>query len=256
MIHPKAMVDSSAELAEDIQISAYAVIGPDVEIGPGCRIGHHATLSGPLKVGKNNRIFAHASLGEEPQDIHYQGEPTQLVIGDDNIIREYVSMNRGTLAADGTTRIGHKNFFMTSVHIGHDCWIGDHNIFTNSTALAGHVKVGDWCSLGGFTLVHQFTTIGSYAFTSMGAAVNLDIPPFVLASGNYAKSYGINKVGLQRKGFSKEKISAIQRAYKLLVRQRSNREAVLEQLQPLIEEHTEVQLFVDFIKNSTRGIIK
>lgn len=256
MIHPKAIIDSSASLAKDVVVGAYAVIGANVEIGSGSQIGHHVTLSGPLKIGMKNRIFAHASLGEEPQDISYRDEPTQLIIGDNNIIREYVSINRGTPKGGGVTRIGHENFFMTSVHIGHDCSVGNNNIFTNSTSLAGHVAVEDGCSLGGFTLVHQFTRIGCYAFTGMGSAVNLDIPPFVIASGNYAKSYGINKIGLQRRGFSEEKILAIQHAYKLLIRQRGNREAALEKLQDLMKQYSEVRLFVDFVKSSKRGVIK
>jgi UDP-N-acetylglucosamine acyltransferase len=239
-----------------VTIAPYADIGEQVEIGAGTSIGSHATIYGPTIIGSGNRIFQHAALGGEPQDVGYQEEATQLLIGDRNIIREYVSLNRGTLKGGGVTQLGNDNYLMAYTHIGHDCKIGNNNIFTNSTSLAGHVSVGDHCNFGGFSLLHQFIRIGSHAFTSMGAAINRDVPPFVIVSGNYARSYGINKIGLQRKGFSPELIEAINKSYKLLVRHRSERDAALKQLAPLAEQFSEVQLFIDFILSSQRGIVK
>ncbi len=256
MIHSTAIIDPGASVAEDVSVGAYAVIGPQVEIGGGSQIGDHATIYGPTTIGRDNQILQHTTLGGAPQDLHYKGEPTQLIIGNGNTIREYTSISRGSVGGGGVTRIGNGNFVMAYAHIGHDCQVGDENIITNSVSLAGHVQIGDQCNLGGFTLVHQFTRIGSHAFTSMGAAINRDVPPFVMVSGNYARSYGINKIGLQRKGFSAEVIDAITRAYKLLVRKRAAREEALNQLKPLIEQFDEVKLFVDFVQKSARGIVK
>ena len=256
MIHSTAIIDPGASVAEDVSVGAYAVIGPQVEIGGGSQIGDHATIYGPTTIGRDNQILQHTTLGGAPQDLHYKGEPTQLIIGNGNTIREYTSISRGSVGGGGVTRIGNGNFVMAYAHIGHDCQVGDENIITNSVSLAGHVQIGDQCNLGGFTLVHQFTRIGSHAFTSMGAAINRDVPPFVMVSGNYARSYGINKIGLQRKGFSAEVIDAITRAYKLLVRKRAAREEALDQLKPLIEQFDEVKLFVDFVQKSARGIVK
>lgn len=256
MIHPTAIVDSSAKIGDNVTIGAYSIVGADVEIGEGSVISPHVMINGPVTIGRENRIYQFASIGEEPQDVSYKGEPTRLIIGDRNRIREYASLNRGTPKGGGVTRIGNDNLLMSYVHIGHDSQVGDNNVFANSTSLAGHVEVGNQTILGGFTLVHQFTNIGSHAFTSMGAAVNRDVPPYVIVSGNYARSYGINKVGLKRKGFSAEAIAAIWKAYKLLVRQRYDREQSLLQLASLIEMHSEVKFFVDFILASKRGIVK
>lgn len=256
MIHPTAIIAPSAKIAEHVKIAPYADIGEHVEIGAGTSIGSHATIYGPTIIGEDNRIFQHSSLGDEPQDIGYQDEATQLVIGDRNIIREYASLNRGTAKGGGVTQLGDDNYLMAYVHVGHDCKIGNNNIFTNSVSLAGHVTVGDHCNLGGFSLLHQFIRVGSHAFSSMGAAINRDVPPFVMVSGNYARSYGINKVGLQREGFSPELIKAINKAYKLLVRRRGEHGAALKQLAPLAEQFSEVQLFIDFISSSQRGIVK
>lgn len=256
MIHPTAIIAPSAKIAENVKIAPYADIGQHVEIGAGTCIGSHTAIYGPTIIGEDNRIFQHCTLGGEPQDIGYQDEATQLVIGDRNTIREYVSLNRGTQKGGGVTHLGNDNYLMSYVHVGHDCKIGNNNILTNSTSLAGHVTLGDHCNLGGFSLLHQFIHVGSHAFTSMGSAINRDVPPFVIVSGSYARSYGINKVGLRRKGFSPELIKAINKAYKLLVRRRSKRDAALEQLAPLAEKYSEVQLFIDFILSSQRGIVK
>lgn len=256
MIHSTAIIDPTATLAEDVSIGAYAVIGSQVEIESGCHIGDHATVYGPTTIGRDNQILQHVTLGGAPQDLSYGGEPTRLIIGDRNTIREYCSINRGSVKGGGVTQVGNDNYIMSYAHIGHDCRVGNENVITNSVSLAGHVEIGDQCNLGGFSLVHQFTRIGSYAFTSMGAAINRDVPPFVIVSGNYARSYGINKIGLRRKGFSTDAIKAITRAYKLLVRNRVPRDEALRQLEPLARKFSEVQLFVDFIVNSTRGITR
>ena len=256
MIHSTAVIDPGANIAEDVSIGAYAVIGPEVDIASGSLVGDHATIYGPTSIGRDNQILQHTTLGGAPQDLGYRGDATRLVIGDRNTIREYVSISRGTVNGGGVTSVGNDNFIMAYAHIGHDCRVGDRNIITNSVSLAGHVQVGDQCNLGGFTLVHQFGRIGSHAFTSMGSAINRDVPPFVMVSGNYARSYGINKIGLRRRGFSDEVIDAITRAYKLLVRKRSGRADALKQLEPLAQEFSEVRLFVDFVLASSRGIVK
>ena len=256
IIHETAIVDPTATLGDDVSVGAYAVIGAGVEIGRGSQIGDHSTLYGPTTIGCDNRILQHVTLGGAPQDLHYQGEPTRLVIGDRNTIREYASINRGTVKGGGETRIGDDNFIMSYAHIGHDCQVGNGNIITNSVALAGHVEVGDQCNLGGYSLVHQFVRIGSHAFTSMGSAINRDVPPFVVVSGNYARSYGINKIGLQRKGFSPECVKAITQAYKLAVRNRSRQADAPERLQQLAAQFDEVKLLLDFVNSSKRGVVK
>ncbi len=256
MIHPTAIIDASAKIADDVEIGAYSIIGADVEIAAGTWVGPHVVINGPTRIGRDNRIFQFASIGEQPQDLKYSGEPTRLEIGDRNTIREYVTFNRGTEDGGGLTSIGSDNLFMAYVHVAHDCHVGNNVILANSASLAGHVEVGDHAILGGFTLVHQFTQIGAHCFTSMGSAVNQDVPPYVVVSGNYAEPHGINKVGLKRRGFSDQAIRAIQNAYKIMVRSKRPREESLRQVQPLADEFDEVKLFVDFIQNSKRGIVR
>lgn len=256
MIHETAIIDPSAQIADDVEIGPYTIVGADVEIGSGTWIGPHVVINGPCQIGKNNRIFQFASLGEQPQDLKYAGEPTRLEVGNGNTIREYVTFNRGTQDGGGVTRIGNDNLFMAYVHVAHDCHVGDHIVFANSASLAGHVEVGDHAILGGFTLVHQFTRIAPHSFTSMGSAINRDVPPYVIVSGNYARPHGINKVGLKRRGFSDEAIRGIMSAYKLLVRSHKPREELMKEVQPVAEQFEEVKLFVDFINASKRGIVR
>ncbi len=256
MIHSTAIIDPTAKIAEDVSIGAYAVIGSQVEIDSGSYVGDHATIYGPTTIGCDNQILQHTTLGGAPQDVQHKGEPTRLVIGDRNTIREYVSVSRGSVHGGGVTQLGNDNFIMAYAHIGHDCQVGSQNVITNAVALAGHVVVGDKCNLGGSSLVHQFVRIGSFAFTSMGSAINRDVPPFVTVSGNYARSYGINKISLRRNKFSDATINAIYKAYKLLVRRRVRRDDALQQLEPLVQEFSEVKLFVEFVVNSSRGIVK
>lgn len=256
MIHQTAIIDPSAKIASDVQIGAYSIIGAHVEIESGTWIGPHVVINGPTKIGKNNRIHQFSSLGEAPQDLKYKGDPTRLEIGDGNTIREYVTFNRGTKEGGGITRIGSNNLFMAYVHVAHDCQVGSHIVFANSASLAGHVHIEDYAILGGFTLVHQFTRIGGYCMTSMGSAINRDVPPYLIVSGNYAEPIGVNKIGLKRRGFSDDAIRAITNAFKLLVRSRKPRDEVNAAVQPLADKFPEVKRFVDFINASKRGIVR
>ena len=256
MIHQTAIIDSSAKIADDVEIGPYSIIGADVEIGAGTWIGPHVVINGPTTIGKENKIFQFSSIGDAPQDLKYAGQATVLEIGDRNTIREYVTFNRGTEEGGGITRIGSDNLFMAYAHVAHDCLVGNNIIFANSSSLAGHVEVGDNVILGGFTLVHQFTRIAPHSFCSMGSAVNRDIPPYVIVSGNYARPRGINKVGLKRRGFSDDLIRAITNTYKLLVRSHKPREEAIQELQPLADQYPEVKAFIEFVVSSERGIIR
>ncbi len=256
MIHQTAIIDPSAKIADGVEIGPYSIIGANVEIDAGTWIGPHVVINGPTKIGKENKIYQFASIGEAPQDLKYSGQPTRLEIGDRNTIREYVTFNRATEEGGGITQIGSDNLFMAYVHVAHDCKVGNHVVFANSSSLAGHVEVGDNAILGGFTLVHQFTRIAAHSFCSMGSAVNRDVPPYVIVSGNYAKPHGINKIGLKRRGFSDELIRAILNTYKLLVRSRKSRDEVMKEVQPLADKFPEVKVFVDFVVSSERGIVR
>ncbi|MDD3517240.1 MAG: acyl-ACP--UDP-N-acetylglucosamine O-acyltransferase [Chromatiales bacterium] len=259
MIHPLAVVDPAARVAEGVSIGAFSVIGPDVSIESGTRIGPHVVISGHTRIGRDNEILQFASVGEAPQDTSYKGEPTELIVGDRNVIREYVTMHRGTQRGTGRTVVGSDNLIMAYVHIAHDCVIGNHIIFSNAASLAGHVGIGDHAILGGFTLVHQFCRVGVHAFTGMGTALNRDLTPYTLATGNYARAVGINKLGLKRRGFSPECIRALHQVFKLLVRGR-NRDAGLEAADALLQEFPhafpEVAHFVEFVRSSKRGIVR
>jgi UDP-N-acetylglucosamine acyltransferase len=256
MIHDTAIVDADAKIADGVEIGAYSVIGAGVEIGAGTRVGPHVVVMGPTRIGCDNRIFQFSSIGEAPQDKKYQGEPTRLVIGDRNVIREYVTLNRGTVEGNGETLIGNDNLFMAYSHVAHDCIVGDHTIFANAASLSGHVEVGDHATLGGFTSVHQFTSIGSRAFCGLGSVITQDIPPFSTAAGNRARVVGINKEGLKRRGFSPELIRALHKSFRELLRSRLSKESAFENLKPLCDKYPEVDEFVEFIRNSKRGIAR
>jgi UDP-N-acetylglucosamine acyltransferase len=236
-IHPSAVVDAGAELAADVEVGPYAVIGPQVVGGEGTTVGPHAVIEGPTRIGRHNRIHAHATLGGAPQDKKYRGEPTRLEVGDGNTFRECVTVNRGTVQDGGVTRIGHDNWVMAYVHIAHDCLVGDHTILANTTNLAGHVQIGDWVILGGCSQVHQFCKIGAHAMTGVSTVVLHDIPPFVMASGNTAQAHGMNTEGLRRRGFSAPSLAALRQAYKTLYRSgltlQQAREALSEQVRTL-----------------------
>jgi len=256
MIHQSAIIDEKAKIADNVSIGPFCVIGANVEIDSGTWVGPHVVINGPTKIGKNNKIFQFSSIGEDPQDLKFAGEITHLEIGDNNTIRENVTISRGTEDGCSLTRIGSHNLLMAYVHIAHDCQIGDHIIFANSASCAGHVEVDDHAILGGFTLVHQFTKIGKHAFTSMGSIINQDVPPYVVVASSYGKAGGINKVGLKRSGLSDEVIRAIVNAYKILIRAKKPRDQAIEEAADLIKQYPEVKYMADFILQSERGIVR
>lgn len=255
MIHPTAVIDERATIASDCTIGPYSVIGPDVEIGEGTWLGPHVVINGPTRIGQRNRIFQFASIGEEPQDKKFDGEPTELEIGDDNTIREYTTMNRGTTGGGGITRVGSRNLFMASTHVAHDCQVADDTIFANGSSLAGHVEVGSHAILAGFTCIHQFCIIGEHAFVGLNSVVNRDVAPYMMVVGNYATARGINKEGLRRRGFSDDAITDLHRAYKLLIK-RGDRAESLEKIKPLADKTPEVHRLLDFVQSSERGIVR
>ncbi len=256
MIHATAIVDPSAEIADSCEIGPYTVVGPDVTIGEGSWVGPHVVLKGPTTIGKNNKIYQFASVGEDPQDLKYAGEPTRLEIGDNNIIREYATINRGTAGGGAVTRIGNHNLLMAYIHIAHDCQIANHTIFSNGASLAGHVNVGEHAILAGFACVHQFCSVGEHAFVGLNSVANRDVPPFMMVVGNYAQAKGINKNGLRRRGFDDDAISALHRAYMTVVRQKGQRDAAVASLKSEIDTYPEVKRFLDFIEDSERGIVR
>ena len=259
-VHPSAIVDPKAELGDDVEVGAYSLIGPHVRIGEGTTVGPHTVIEGYTSIGRRNRIFQFASIGAAPQDKKYRGEPTRLEIGDDNTIREFVTLNCGTGQGVGVTRVGHDNWIMAYVHIAHDCQVGDHTIFANSTNLAGHVEIGDWVILGGYTGVHQFCKIGAHAMTGVGTVVLHDLPPFVMASGNTAQAHGINSEGLRRRGFANETINEIRRAYRTLYKSGLTLEAARTQLAGQAAEggagSAEIGTLASFLTSVSRGIVR
>ena len=254
MIHSTAIVEPGARLGANVSVGPWSYIGADVEIGDHCVIGPHVVVRGPTKMGQGNRIFQFSSIGEECQDKKYAGEPTQLIIGDNNVFREATTIHRGTIQDNSLTQIGSNNLFMAYVHVAHDCMIGDNNIFANATTLAGHVHVGDFVILGGFTGVHQFCKIGSHAFTAVSSVVVQDVPPYVMAQGHNAVPRTINAEGLRRRGFTAAQITSIKRAYKILYRHGLTLNAALQQLRTM--NAPELESMVEFIEQSQRGIIR
>ncbi len=256
-IDSSASVSSEAAIASDVVIGPYAVIGPNVTIGAGTVIGPMMRIEGPVTIGERNRFFGQASVGTEPQDLKFKGERTELVIGNDNVFREFITLNRGTVGGGGITTIGSNNFFMAYSHVAHDCVIGDGCVLANSVALAGHVEVGDYSTIGAFSAVHQFCRVGDHAFIGGGSICTQDVLPFVKTVGNRpAKTYGINHIGLERKGFSKEAIEALQRAYRILIRSKLRAEEALAKIEADFGFFAEVQYLVDFVRSSKRGIIR
>ena len=255
-IHPTALVDKQARLGRNVSVGAYSVVGPQVEVGEGCWIGHHVVLDGRIRIGRDSRIFHFCSLGAPPQDKKYANEPTGVEIGDDNTIREYVTINRGTAQDAGVTRVGNDNWVMAYVHFAHDCQIGSHTIFANACQLAGHVTVGDWAVFGATTLVHQHVHVGAHAFTGMGTYLPQDLPPYVMAAGNMAQPHGINKEGLKRRGFSRDAITGLKRAYRTLYRSGLPLEDAKRELEAQVGACAQVKDILEFLARTQRGIIR
>ncbi len=255
-IHEKALIDPAANLADDVEVGAFSIIGPNVTIGPGSRIGPHVIVTGRTTIGKNTRIFQFASIGEEPQDKKYDGADTELIIGDNNTIRELCTFSRGTTEGGGKTVIGNNNWIMACVHIAHDCLLGDNIIMANNTSLAGHVTVGDWAILSGYSLIHQFCDVGEHSFTSFASYVNRSIPPYVTVAGEKARAKGVNTEGLKRRGYSSEQIRQVRKAYKLLYRSGLPLEEARAQLVEMAKEHEEIQPWVDFLAATTKSFLR
>jgi UDP-N-acetylglucosamine acyltransferase len=255
-IDPRAMVAEGAKLAPGVEVGAYAIIGPDVEIGEGTVIGPHAVVTGWTRLGARNKVFQFASIGDAPQDKKYAGEPTRVEIGDGNVFREYVTVNRGTAKDKGLTRIGDDNLFMASSHVAHDCVVGSHCVFANLATLAGHVEIGDHVILAGFTGVHQFCKIGSHAFIANNTAVTRDVPPYIMAVGHPAEPHSVNATGLSRRGFSAEQVRNIKNAYRTLYRSDLPLEEAVKRLREAAATQPEIVPFVEFIGRSTRSLVR
>jgi UDP-N-acetylglucosamine acyltransferase len=256
MIDSRAVVSPQAQLASDVEVGPFTVIGPGVEIGAGTWIGPHAVINGPTRIGKDNKIFQFASLGDAPQDKKYKGEPTRLEIGDRNVFRESCTVNRGTTHDQGVTRIGDDNLLMAYSHVAHDCQLGSKIVMSNVATLGGHVEIGDWVILGGLSAVHQFTKVGAHCFIANNAAVTRDVPPYVMAVGQPAQPHSVNSEGLKRRGFTPQQILNIRRAYRLLYRSGTKLKDAMEQLEQIAATQAEIKPFVEFIKRSSRSIVR
>jgi UDP-N-acetylglucosamine acyltransferase len=256
LIHPTAVIDSSADIGKAVTVGPYSVIGPEVKIGDNTTIGSHVVIKGPTSIGKANRIYQFCSIGEDPQDKKYASEVTRLEIGDRNTVREFATMHRGTKQDNGLTKIGSDNLFMAYTHVAHDCVIGNHVIMANGASLAGHVQLHSHAILGGFTLVHQFTKIGEYSFAAMGSAITQDIPPFVMVGGKPTKPHGINSVGMERNGISPEDIRLIRKAYKMIYKMNLRLEDAIDQMEDLAGDSRELSAMVNFLRNVSRGVLR
>ena len=256
MIDPRAVISPQAQIAADVEIGPFAVIGADVAIGPGCRIGPHVVIDGHTRLGAGNKVYQFASLGDAPQDKKYRDEPTRLEIGDRNVIRECVTVNRGTAHGKGVTRIGNDNLLMAYSHVAHDCQLGNEIVLSNVATLGGHVEIGDYAILGGLSAVHQFTKVGAYCFIANNAAVTRDVPPYVMAVGQPAEPHSVNSVGLKRRGFTDVQIRNVRRAYRVLYRSKLKLKAALEELEKAAAGQEELRPFIEFIKHSSRSIVR
>ena len=255
-VHPTAVVEDGAILGANVKVGPFCFVDSKVDIGEGTELLSHVVVKGPTKIGRDNRIFQFASIGEECQDLKYKGEDTQLIIGDRNTIRESVTMHRGTIQDSGITQVGSDNLFMINAHIAHDCIVGDRCIFANNAAIAGHVRVGNQVIVGGMSAVHQFCQLGDHAMLGGGSIVVQDVPPYVMAQGNHCAPFGINIEGLKRRGFEKAEIHAIRRAYKSLYRNGLTLESAKDEIAVEAKNYPAVQLFLDFLEQSKRGIIR
>jgi UDP-N-acetylglucosamine acyltransferase len=256
-IHPQAVVAASAKLGEGVKVGAFAVVGEDVELGDGCVLHAHAVVQGPSKFGKNNVFYPFSVIGGDPQDYTFSGERTELAAGDGNIFREYVTVSRGTVKGGGKTNLGSGNFLLAYSHVGHDCQIGDQTLFVNGATLAGHVTVEDFATIGAFSPVHQFCRIGRYAYIGASTVITQDVPPFSrVVTERETKSFGINTVGLERKGFSAERLKALKTAYRLLLRSRMNTSQALAEMRKTLKDSADVLELITFIESAERGIVK
>jgi UDP-N-acetylglucosamine acyltransferase len=255
-VDPRAIVSPKAELAADVTVGPYAVIGDGVRIGAGTWIGPHAVINGPTTIGSGNKIFQFASIGDAPQDLKYKGEATRLEIGDRNVFREFTTMNRGTVTGGGVTTIGSDNLFMAYTHVAHDCVVGSKCVMANYATLGGHVHLGDWVIMGGYSGIHQFTKVGPHAFLGNNAAVTRDVPPYVMAVGSPAVPHSINSEGLKRRGFTPEQIRNLKNAYRVLYRSDLKLADALVELKSRVATQPERRLFVDFIGESTRSLVR
>jgi UDP-N-acetylglucosamine acyltransferase len=256
LIHGTAIIDPNAVIAADVEIGPYSIVGADVELGAGTKLESHVVVKGPTLIGRNNHLFQFSSVGEACQDMKYNGEPTRLEIGDNNVIREGCTLHRGTVQDAGVTKIGSHNLFMANVHVAHDCVLGDHIVVANNVALAGHVHVGDFAILGGFTAVHQFCHIGTHCMTGAGSVVLKDIPAFVMANGNSVSPHGMNTEGLKRRGFSEKTIKVLRQAYKIVFRQGLTLDTAIARLHEMSVDGDELSVLIASLKNSSRGIIR
>jgi len=256
MIHPSAIIDADCEIAEGVTIGPFSVIGAGVKIGRGTSVASHVVIQGETTIGEENTIFQFSSIGEIPQDKKYSGEQTLLKIGDRNIIREYATIHRGTAQDQGLTSIGNDNLLMAYTHVAHDCMLDDHIIMSNGASLAGHVDIGDYAILSGFTLVHQFCHIGAHSFSAMGTAINRDVPPYLLVSGSPAVPRGVNSEGLKRSGFDAETVREIKEAYKLLYQCGLKLDEATDKIAGLAGDSPQLTVIADFLKNSRRSIVR
>ncbi|VAW74452.1 Acyl-[acyl-carrier-protein]--UDP-N-acetylglucosamine O-acyltransferase [hydrothermal vent metagenome] len=256
MIHERAIVNPAAVLAHDVEVGPFSVIEEGVEIGEGTVIGPHVVISGPTKIGKRNKIFQFSSIGAAPQDKKYDNEPTELIIGDDNTIRENVTLNRGTTQGGGVTKIGSRNWIMAYVHLAHDCIVGNDTVLANGTTLAGHVTIDDFAILGGFTLIHQFCQIGAYSFTAFSTGIKQDVPPYVMVSGHAGSPHGLNIEGLRRHGFDKDQIRNIKKCYKLLYKSGMKLDVAKQEIKAIAKDCPEIKILTEFLDKSTRSIVR
>jgi UDP-N-acetylglucosamine acyltransferase len=257
LIHPSAIVDPKAELDSDVEVGPFTYIGPHVQVGAGSRIASHVVLKGPTLIGRNNRILQFSSVGEDTPDLKYKGEPTRLVIGDNNVIREGVTIHRGTVQDRSETTIGNDNLVMSYVHIAHDCVVGSHTILVNNASLAGHVQVHDWAILSGYSLINQFSRIGAHSFVGMGSWIKFDVPAYVTVQGTPAEARGINAEGLRRRGFTPEQVAAVRQAYKVVYRRGLNLDEAIADLELRAAEHPELNILIQSLRDSEgRGIVR
>ncbi len=256
MIDARAVISPQAEIASNVTVGAFSIIGPDVAVGSGTWIGPHVVINGPTRIGIDNRIFQFASLGDAPQDKKYKGERTRLEIGDRNVFREFVTVNRGTTHDKGVTKIGNDNLLMAYAHVAHDCCVGDKIVMSNCATLGGHVELADWVIMGGFSAIHQFTKVGAHCFIANNTAVTRDVPPYIMAVGQPAVPHSVNSEGLKRRGFTEDQIRNIRRAYRLLYRSGLKLQVALDELDKIALTQAEIRPFVEFIKQSSRSIVR